>query len=30
MDNTAIEPSGQEGLKDIQAIARIYQSAGRT
>ncbi len=30
MDNTAIEPSGEEGLKDMQAIARIYQSAGRT
>lgn len=29
MDNTAIEPSGVEGLKDMQAIARIYQAAGR-
>jgi predicted dehydrogenase len=29
MDNTAIEPSGEEGMKDMQAIARIYESAGR-
>ena len=29
MDNTAIEPSGEEGLKDMQAIARIYEAAGR-
>ncbi len=29
LDNTAIEPSGEEGLKDIEAIARIYEAAGR-
>lgn len=28
MNNTAIEPSGEEGLKDMQAIAKIYASAG--
>ncbi len=28
MDNTPIEPSGEEGLKDIQAMERIYKSAG--
>ena len=29
MNNTAIEPSGEEGMKDMQAIARIYASANR-
>ncbi len=29
LNNTAIEPSGEEGLKDMQAMARIYESAGR-
>ena len=28
-NDTAIEPSGEEGLKDMQAIARIYESIGR-
>ena len=29
LNNTPIEPSGEEGLKDMQAIAKIYASAGR-
>ncbi len=29
LDNTAVEPSGEEGLKDMQAMARIYEAAGR-
>ena len=29
MENTAIEPSGEEGLKDMQAMARIYEAASR-
>ncbi len=27
LNNTTIEPSGEEGLKDMQAIAKIYASA---